>query len=360
MDVMLAEEGIRSYAGAPLVSPTGELSGLLVALDTKPCKDPALVQVLLDFFAGRAAAELDRQESEDAMRSVQAELERRVEERTRALTEAQSRMLELARRSGMADVATSVLHNVGNLLTAAETAVGEMERLIGARSRDVWRRAAGLLAEHEGDLVGFLTGDRRGQRLPELFKEASRVMDAEAERLAHEASTLHRSLDLIAAVVASQQDYARGLDQPVVLDAAEVVGEVVAMFGHRFTRHGIRVVCEVPEMQVLAVRVKLFQVLSNLIRNAIDFTQHASTREVRITSPAPRILKVADTGSGVAPEHQPKLFALGFSTRAKGNGVGLHSASVLAQEMGASLAFGGNDPGASFVLTFGDDAGGCT
>lgn len=352
LDVMLTDMGVRSYAGAPLIMPSGGLSGLLVALDTKPCIEPAIVQVVLDFFAGRAAAELERQQAEDALLAAQSELERRVEERTAALIQAQHKLVEMAHRSGMADIATNVLHNVGNLLTAAETSAAELERLMSSRARDIWRKATALLVSHADDLPTFLTTDPRGQQLPALFQEAVRVMDAEADRLVAESTSLHRSLALITAVIADQQSYARGGETLVNLNLAEVAAEVISVFAHRFARHQIHVTSDLPSLPVRAAKVKLFQIISNLIRNAIDFVAHAQVRTIRLTSPSPNTLLITDSGPGVKDEDVPNLFVLGFSTRPNGNGVGLHSAAVLATEIGATLAFCGNNPGASFSITF--------
>jgi signal transduction histidine kinase len=351
-DVLLVEMGVRSYAGAPLLLPNGRRSGLLVALDTKPCADPDFTHLVLDFFASRAAAELERQHAEDALRDALADLERRFQDRERALAAAQSQLIELARRSGMADIATSILHNIGNLLTAAETSAAEIQRLSRSRTLDIWRKASGLLASHAHDLPAFFQDDPRGRRLPSLFQEAARVMDDEAACLSNEAQTLHRSLTLIAAVIQDQQAYARGDDTLATLDAAQVVAEVVAMFAHRLTRHEVEVCCDLPPLPVRAAKVKLFQIMSNLLRNAIDFVQGQPVRQITISSPAPCTLQLSDSGPGVSPEDQPKLFSLGFSTRPQGNGIGLHSAAVLASEMGARLSFAGNHPGATFRIAF--------
>ena len=107
---------------------------------------------------------------------------------------------------------------------------------------------------------------------------------------------------------------------------------------------------DVGPLPVLASRIKLLQVLGNLLRNAIDFVRDAPTREIRLSTPSPRLIRIVDTGPGVPPEAASRLFTLGFSTRPGGHGIGLHSAAILAREMGGSLRFAGNAPGAAFEL----------
>lgn len=59
-DVTLTEMGADSYAGAPLRSATGEIVGLLAILDIKPITDDQFSSELIEVFAGRAAAEIER------------------------------------------------------------------------------------------------------------------------------------------------------------------------------------------------------------------------------------------------------------------------------------------------------------
>jgi len=66
-DPHLAEMGLESYLGTPLLSPDGEPIGLLVAMDTKPLSHPDLAQDIIRIFAAHAGAELARQRAEDAL-----------------------------------------------------------------------------------------------------------------------------------------------------------------------------------------------------------------------------------------------------------------------------------------------------
>jgi two-component system, LuxR family, sensor kinase FixL len=62
--------------------------------------------------------------------------------------------------------------------------------------------------------------------------------------------------------------------------------------------------------------------------------------------------EVIDTGGGIKPEHLPKLFAQGFTTRKAGHGLGLHSAAIVAKNLGGALQAksAGEGQGATFTL----------
>ncbi|MEE3509760.1 histidine kinase, partial [Pseudomonas sp. 10C3] len=73
-----------------------------------------LVLVYLAIRLMRSFTEINRVNK--ALQTANEELEIRVEERTQELKDTQSELLDTARQAGMAEIATNVLHNVGNVL----------------------------------------------------------------------------------------------------------------------------------------------------------------------------------------------------------------------------------------------------
>ncbi|WP_246207182.1 bifunctional diguanylate cyclase/phosphodiesterase [Methylocystis heyeri] len=67
-DRLLVEMGVESYAGAPLWDSTGKPLGLIAVMDTSPLADPAAATQILQLVAPRAAAELERSESDRQLR----------------------------------------------------------------------------------------------------------------------------------------------------------------------------------------------------------------------------------------------------------------------------------------------------
>ena len=66
-DLLLAQMGVEAYLGVPLRTASGEVLGILVVLHDQPISDAALPQEILQIFASRAAAELDRLRTEEAL-----------------------------------------------------------------------------------------------------------------------------------------------------------------------------------------------------------------------------------------------------------------------------------------------------
>jgi PAS domain S-box-containing protein len=73
-DRVLAENGLKSYAGAPLFDAKGSVIGVISILDERPMRNPDLVKSLLQVFSERASAELERKRAEERLRASQQRL----------------------------------------------------------------------------------------------------------------------------------------------------------------------------------------------------------------------------------------------------------------------------------------------
>ena len=78
-DALLQEMNAQSYVGTPLVGTSGEVLGLMAVLDTKPIPDARLAERILSLFATRAAVELERMRTEEALRSSEEMFRRLVD-----------------------------------------------------------------------------------------------------------------------------------------------------------------------------------------------------------------------------------------------------------------------------------------
>src|SRR5207244_9941395 len=100
------------------------------------------------------------------------------------------------------------------------------------------------------------------------------------------------------------------------------------------------------------------QVIDNIVKNAIESmgslerTPHVLTVAAK-SDEGYAIISVTDTGHGIRDEHLKNIFRFGFTTKADGNGFGLHSAAIAMSDMGGSIraTSGGWGTGATFILT---------
>ncbi len=281
---------------------------------------------------------------------------------TRELREAQSGLVASARYAGMAEIATNVLHDVGNVLNSVNVSAGLIATQVRESKLEGFARAMQLMNQHSSDLGEFLTRDEKGRRLPDYLSQLLLALTAERERIAEETTALTKSVNHIRDIVATQQSYAAAptLLEPVLI--ADLLSDALRMNVGSMMRHRIAIVRQVADVPpVLLDKHLLLQILINLISNAKQAMDGAPDVRHQILLRASvhgaanqRRLRIAieDNGEGIPPENLQRLFLHGFTTRKSGHGFGLHGSVLAAQAMGGTLTAhsDGVGRGATFVL----------
>lgn len=265
-----------------------------------------------------------------------------------------------SRLAGMAEVATGVLHNVGNVLNSVSVSASVVaERLRGSKVAGL-QRATALLRQQNGRLAEFLTTDPKGKLIPEYLATVADQLAGEQSKLVAKMEVVGQHIEHIKEIVAMQQSYAKVSGLYESLAVTSLVEDALRINAAAFDRHGIELVREFEE-DLPAVHVdrhKVLQILINLFRNAKyamdEQPGNVKRLVVRVDAlPPDRVrIRVADNGIGIPPEHLTRIFSHGFTTRKDGHGFGLHSGANAAKEMGGLLTAASQGPGkgAEFTL----------
>jgi len=314
-----------------------------------------------------------------ALNAANAHLEHRVRERTRDLSrkndQLQAEIVEreraegeakrineqlvtVSRQAGMAEVATSVLHNVGNVLTSVNVScsvVAEMVRK--SRVNNVGRTAA-LLRDNASDLARFFSADPAGKKLPEFLGKLSERLAEEQAAVLDELRMLGSHIEHIKEIVSVQQSYANVCGVHETLPIADLVDDAVHMNGAALQRHGVELKTEYEAVPPISVdKHKVLQILVNLVRNAkhalVDGGRDDKQLLIHVGSGENGriVVKVKDNGIGIPAENLTRIFAHGFTTKKNGHGFGLHSGVLAAQEMGGRLSVHSDGPGTGATFT---------
>lgn len=273
------------------------------------------------------------------------------------LAEAQQHLLELSRRSGMAEVATGVLHNVGNVLNSVNVGAGLVAGKVRELRLEQLSASVKLLEQHLPDLTGFVTTDPKGQRIIPYLAKLSAHLEGERRLLLTELGSLTSHVDHIKQIVASQQSFAKvsALTETVSLQALIKDAMKLAEI-HESELQISQELDDVPN--VVAAKHKILEILVNLLGNAkyAVLDHNSGLRRIRVClkllTPERIRIEVHDTGVGIAQDNLTRIFAHGFTTKPKGHGFGLHSGALAARQMGGSLwaESEGLGCGATFVL----------
>jgi PAS domain S-box-containing protein len=269
-------------------------------------------------------------------------------------------LIDTSRSAGMADVATGVLHNVGNVLNSVcVSATSVSDRLRRSKVAKLCRATA-MLREQNGRLAEFLTTDPKGKLIPEYLSTVADELAGEQNELIAKMTMVGEHIEHIKEIVAMQQGYAKVSGVYENLAAAELVEDALRLNASAFERHHIDLVREFEENtpKICVDRHKFLQILINLLRNAKHALEDVSEHERRMViqvgmASLDRVrIVVSDNGVGITPEHMTKIFNHGFTTKKDGHGFGLHSGANAAKEMGGSLTARSDGPGkgAEFTL----------
>jgi PAS domain S-box-containing protein len=275
------------------------------------------------------------------------------------LRDSQQRLVETSRLAGMAEVATGVLHNVGNVLNSVNVSAGVVVDKLRRSKVPKLKQAAALIAERNGDLGAFLTHDPNGQKIPAYLVKLSQYLIEENEQLLTEVDLLARNIEHIKEVVAVQQSYAKVSGAFEDLAADQLVEDAIALNIGAFERHGIVLDRRFQASPLVRVdRHRVLQILINLLRNAkhaLDDVQRIDKRITITIAPLNETqlrIAIADNGVGISEENIARIFGHGFTTKKDGHGFGLHSGALAAKEMGGLLSVQSLGPrrGATFSL----------
>ncbi|CAI8957503.1 DAHL domain-containing protein [Pseudomonas sp. IT-P294] len=293
-----------------------------------------------------------------ALQTANDDLEHRVEERTRELKDTQSELLDTARLAGMAEIATNVLHNVGNVLNSVNISADLVSRKLRSSKAQGLGKAMQLINAYPGDIGTFLTQDEKGKLLPGYLNQLVEAIALEQHSMTDELAQLTKSVDHIKDIVATQQSYAGANNLTEPLHISELLEDALRMNSGALTRHHVTVIKEYNDVpQVMGDKHRLLLILINLISNAKYAMSDLSNRPrqmtlgVKIVEDATLQISVKDDGEGIAPENMTRIFAHGFTTRKEGHGFGLHSCALAAIEMNGHLSAHSDGPGKGALFT---------
>ena len=292
------------------------------------------------------------------LKRLSHELQLRVDERTRELREAQSELVATARQAGMAEIASNVLHNVGNVLNSVNISADLIGRRLRTSKAQGLTKAVQLINEHAADLGDFMSRDEKGKLLPGYLNQLVEALAAERQGMVEELGQLTKSIDHIKEIVAVQQSYAGASSLVEPVQITDLLEDALRMHAGALVRHQVQVVREYAEVPLLLLdKHRLLLILINLISNAkyamsgLDDHAQTMTLSVEMLPDSTLRIRVKDQGEGIAPENLTRIFAHGFTTRKEGHGFGLHSCAVAALEMGGRLTAHSDGPGKGALFT---------
>jgi len=276
----------------------------------------------------------------------------------------QKELIDLAHQVGMAEVAASVLHNVGNVLNSINTSSELIREIIKSSEMENFAKLSDLLQEHKNNLPQFFFENTQGKHVLEYLLVAGNTFKKEYQQLTEEINRLSVNVEHIKNIIKMQQSVSGPTGIVELVSFSCLIEEALSMFKGDYEHVTVERYYQ-PVSRIFLERVRVIQILVNLIRNAFQAVEQHQASEKKVIQLSFRLLAsdnpeihllefhCADNGCGIAPDQLLKIFSYGYSTKRDGHGFGLHASALSAQEMGGSLTVQseGVGKGAVFTLT---------
>ncbi len=334
-DELLAQMGVESYLGAPVIDAKNNLLGLIVILDDLPIEEREYYSAIMELMAGRVASEI---ESNDLQVNLKKQVEERTEELNAKVEELQRTRHELIQSEKMASLGRLVAGFAHELNTPMGVAVSCASILQG-KSKEINH----LLSQDEVD-GGALDA------ILEQFSQATNLIVSNLKRASELVNSFKRT-----AVDQSSEDIRQFNVKSAIED---VINTLQAKF--RTTSVEIAVDCT-DELNIYSVPGMLDQVLTNLMLNSLEhgFNQGNMAGKINISASLKQDrlqLVFTDNGQGISEENLNNIFEPFFTTNRThgGSGLGLYiSYNIITNQLHGNMTCESKPTqGATFKIEF--------
>lgn len=265
------------------------------------------------------------------------------------LGDAQTQLAEASRAAGRSQVASTVIHNVGNVLTNVNSLLDVVaDRVDGMRIRPLSKLAKRLREDDNDRALMAAT--------PDYLQGLASSLESDRETVSSMMSTLHDNIRHIHDVIRDQQRHTGHEVERSAVSLGDVVSEAIGCCRARLDQDSIEVgISGCLDVEVDSDRSLLLQSVINIIGNARHALRERDGYSRRLTIAATvegHVVEVRfiDNGIGMTDDTLGKVFDAHFTTRTSGSGLGLHFCANTLDRLGGSIHAESDGPGLGSTL----------
>ena len=284
------------------------------------------------------------------------QLQHRAEELSttlKILKDTQQQLLDTARKSGKSQVASDVVHEIGQSLNSVNTSIATLNTISQRFDSSRLYKISELLTGNKDELYKLLQEDPRGKLLPVFIEKIALSISDLLETIVEELAHLEKSTNKIQECVSSHQSDAQPVHLVELTNLSDICAEAAdkALKGQERNEIVFSINSEL-EIEIMTDRAKVLDILKSLLTRAsrsISELGSSAEKEIKVTIGLERkkaTVSVIDTGIGFTSDAKQALFSLERNADPE-----LHRTANYASSLGGKLDLTSQGTGKGSVAT---------
>ena len=262
------------------------------------------------------------------------------------LTRQKEQELEKAIAQGKFEIASEVLHDIGNALVGFGSHLNRINRAVEAQNLDNIKNLA-LFLKNQQENIATAIGNDKATALVTICEGLAKTQTENKQEISSSITDLISIITHIQEILNIQRQFVRGhaggVHERKPVNIAHVLDDCRAMLFASMDKKGIRLKMSIKpgEYTIKGDHTKLMQVMLNVLKNSVEAIDYSKTdKQINVTmenKDEQIILTVQDNGEGFDQETAQHLFERGFTTKRNGTGLGLNSCRSIVESHTGSL-----------------------
>lgn len=314
---------------------------------------------------------------EEKLKRYTENLERMVDEKTidlktaneelnnavKSLEDAQTQLAQNAHQAGMAELAVSVLHNIGNAVNSINVRTCGLERSLIVNEVQSLEKICSMLNNQDFIQEEDDSEAEKRKKLCAFFSATIDVIKEKNVIFQEDLEFIRKGLDHIIEIISVQQKYAGLKGSESKININDLIKDAEEMLSDSLVKRQIQIEFRLGDIPALYLdKNKMMQIFINIIKNAyesIDSSVNIVEKKIILSSFLEKEngkqyvkIDISDTGSGFNDDICDKVFRYNFSTKGRETGFGLHDSAnyIRAQNGFIELKSKGVDKGAQVII----------
>jgi signal transduction histidine kinase len=239
---------------------------------------------------------------------------------------------EKAVLQGKFEIASNILHDIGNAIVGVGSYINRIRRSVDQANPANLQKLYEFLVAQQAQLNSAI-GEAKADALVKMLagiNDGQKLLLAEISKSVKEQ---HNIVTHIQDILTIQRQYIAGNEthEKNPINLRSIITDCMSMVYASIEKRAIMISMNVPDVLpvIKGDRTRLMQVILNIIKNsieAIDVTASEKSIALNLGVQGDKLIfQIKDNGHGFDAETGKQLFERGFTTKASGSGLGLHS-----------------------------------